>query len=67
MMSSTTITSNPFVAQQRPSPTLNEMRAQSVRPATTTNVSSSIDWGLPPPLQPSTIAGGGGGDTNPFL
>ncbi len=64
---------NPFAAQQRPSPTLNEMLAQnSVRPATAAG-GSGIYWGgigggLPAPIQPTQTTGGGRDNaTNPFL
>ncbi|VDP05716.1 unnamed protein product [Soboliphyme baturini] len=59
---------NPFVSQQRPSPTLNEMKAAAVAGTTTTATwrSSQSDvrsaWDLQQPLQPQRPA-----STNPFL
>ncbi|KAK0396874.1 hypothetical protein QR680_001894 [Steinernema hermaphroditum] len=52
---STTASTNPFAATQRPSPTLNEMRAQR-----------GPD-GLPLPLQPQPANNGSASTTNPFI
>uniref|UniRef100_A0A914WQC6 Epsin-2 n=1 Tax=Plectus sambesii TaxID=2011161 RepID=A0A914WQC6_9BILA len=62
---SSTQPTNPFEAQQRPSPTLNQMRAQGInQPSTSTPAAAgSVDWGLPQPLQPQPSAAA----NNPFL
>lgn len=59
------VTSNPFAAQQRPSPTLNEMRTAAYQPPPVGS-SSATSWGLPQPMQPAS-ADGTASSTNPFL
>jgi epsin len=56
-------TNNPFAAQQRPSPTLNEMRTAAYQP-TPSGASASANWTLQQPLQP---ANPDASSTNPFL
>ncbi|KRX26086.1 Epsin-2 [Trichinella nelsoni] len=53
---------NPFMAQQRPVPTLNDMRSASSMANPVTAQGQSGSWALPQPLQPQRPS-----STNPFL